>query len=359
MPLPTDFSSAEYWSTRFETERSFEWLVPTSTLIPLIVECLGVIESDEHSRNTSTPASTSTDRPVHILHLGCGTSSLSSSLLHHLTDHPGEPTPQHPGIRYRIHDSDYISPPKLPSSPIQFHQVDLLSLSTLRTTVASLSNHSKKDAQTTSQSEVVSSSSYTESRQSNLFFFDLLIDKSTSDAISCSSPLPPEPDPDFPEEELPTDPVERLLYNLSKVVRKGGRWLSVSYSDKRYDCLLPHLESSASRSTGTSNDHFYTSNSLEEDRLRDGDDDAIGGRRNQHQPRDDEEAGKPSKGVVDSDEHTGEISPKVAWLGWKIVRKEMIATTYIPGGRRVRDGNSERIVYEPETGVWAYVLERI
>lgn len=45
--------------------------------------------------------------------------------------------------------------------------------------------------------------------------------------------------------------------------------------------------------------------------------------------------------------------------GWKVVRKEMVAMTSIPEGRRVQDGDQERIVYEPETGVWMYVLERV
>ncbi|WVR06151.1 hypothetical protein IAU60_003181 [Kwoniella sp. DSM 27419] len=43
---------------------------------------------------------------------------------------------------------------------------------------------------------------------------------------------------------------------------------------------------------------------------------------------------------------------------WTQLHREMIATTYIPGGRRVRDGDTERIVHEPETGVWLHVLER-
>ncbi|WVQ80617.1 hypothetical protein IAT38_002722 [Cryptococcus sp. DSM 104549] len=130
-----------------------------------------------------------------------------------------------------------------------------------------------------------------------------ILDKSTSDAISTGPPLPPSSPSSLvssstssPAFDLPTDPVERLAHNLAQVTPPGARWLSISYSPSRY----PFLPSSTA-ATG-------------------------------------EQAG----------------------IGWHVLKREMIATTSLPGGRRVREANGEeRVVYEPETGVWAYLLERV
>ncbi|WWD18294.1 hypothetical protein CI109_102744 [Kwoniella shandongensis] len=323
MAPPTDFSSAQYWSSRFESETSFEWLVPTSTLIPIIDQCLesvksclrndkgGVSVGDGGRPVEQGSQEEGAEQDINILHLGCGTSSLSSLLYEYLTERQGRSTPSDdketqlakassPGGRYRIHDTDYVTPPTLPPPPIQFHLIDLLDSSSLSAAATLISStpgiklSSTDPINADSGGEAISPS---EIETGDDTPFNLIIDKSTSDAISCSSPLPIlSHDP-----KAPTDPVHRLVYNLSRVVPKGGRWLSVSYSDSRYDFLPSSLEQT-----------------------------------------------KTDMG------QKGECQ-----LGWRVVKKEMVATTYIPGGRRVGSGKEERIVYEPETGVWAYILERI
>ena len=57
--------------------------------------------------------------------------------------------------------------------------------------------------------------------------WDLLIDKSTADAISCGPDIKGRP------------PIETLCRNLAEATRNGGRWICVSYSENRFD----HLQS--------------------------------------------------------------------------------------------------------------------
>jgi hypothetical protein len=120
--------------------------------------------------------------------------------------------------------------------------------------------------------------------------WDFIIDKSTADAVSCGTLI----------NDL--EPLILLLRNIAKVTPQGTRWISISYSANRYDCLLPTRD-------------FV-------DKLADGED-TIGG------------------------------------YGWKVLERRFLASTSLPEGRRWKDDKGvERVVYEPETGVWGWVLER-
>jgi hypothetical protein len=143
--------------------------------------------------------------------------------------------------------------------------------------------------------------------------WDFVIDKSTSDAISCG-PLIPLPlsesssrasANDHIDIDIDTDvePLEVLLVNMAKVTRKGGKWISISYSEKRYACLITKPGSAVSQGSRGGEGEGY---------------------------------------------------------GWKVLEKRFLASTSLPEGRRWRDKQGvERVVYEPETGVWRWVLERI
>ena len=105
--------------------------------------------------------------------------------------------------------------------------------------------------------------------------WDLIIDKSTADAISCGPLIDS------------IEPLQILLNNLAQVTKKGTRWISISYSATRFS----HIEQ--------------------------GD-------------------------------------------GWMMVEKRFLASTSLPDGRRWKDASGvERVVFEPETGVFGWVLERI
>ena len=130
--------------------------------------------------------------------------------------------------------------------------------------------------------------------------WDLIIDKSTADAISCG-PLIDD-----------IEPINVLCNNMAEVTRKGTRWISISYSPTRFSFL--------SATTATSG--------------QDGD----------------------GAGINDVMRIEGEGGR----VGWKVLEKRFLASTSLPEGRRWKDESGvERVVFEPETGVWGWVLERV
>ena len=254
-PNPPDFSSQSYWSTRFKSETSFEWLVQSNEIIPLILDAL--------------PGPSDGDERFNVLHIGCGTSSLGAELKRALREHlalrDGLDAPE-----VKVVDTDYVVPLQYATPTqeqgVEFRQCDILHVESLR---------------------AISPEGW-----------DLVVDKSTADAISCGSSLTVD-EPGQGEDESATgtlerttrEPVEVMCENLGRVTGKGARWICVSYSETRFD----HL----SRSTGGE--------------------------------------GQSAR--------------------WKVLQKQGLKET--TGQRVVKDGDTERIVYEPSTSVWAYVLERI
>ncbi|KAK6908391.1 hypothetical protein I203_102392 [Kwoniella mangroviensis CBS 8507] len=275
MPVSTDFSSPVYWSNRFESEQSFEWLISDQDLLPFIEENLpqqfllpyeDTTQNEKGDEEDHQQSAIRPEKTLNVLHFGSGTSSLGSSLQRYFDSAKSTYKTKARGKckdKVQVYDSDYVPTPQSSHSSdvdIPFILLDVLSLQSLK-------SNTPEDQ------------------------WDLIIDKSTCDAISCGGALPRLTVDQEEEEEngsIP-NPIERLLYNLSKVTKIGGRWISISYSSNRFD------------------DEIYTR------------------------------------------------------YGWKLIKKQMISTTYIPGGRIVKDPRSgeERVVHEPETGVWMYVLERV
>lgn len=264
-----DFSSSEYWSNRFATEihNPFEWLANSELVIPSIIDSIrSVISSRPEARHRS---------PLSVLHFGCGTSSLGDDVLKALK------TCKDIDTHIELVNSDYVAQSLKPPEDVMPREstpiINLNVLSPLELLLAS--------------------------PQSG---WDLLIDKSTADAISCGPDLPPSTIPNNVPGRALIPAIEKLADCLADVTRKGGRWVCISYSSARF----PFLDSNLS--------------SRERETL---------------------EVGKSVVQVLQK---------------WKLLERKLVATTYIPGGRQVRDRNGvERVVYEPETGVWVYVLERI
>ncbi|WWC70535.1 uncharacterized protein I206_104486 [Kwoniella pini CBS 10737] len=278
MPVVTDFSSAEYWSNRFETEKSFEWLISNEDLIPFIIDNL---PNQFNDLQEETLGQEEEENVLNILHFGSGTSSLGFNLQNHLNSNLNK-NKNRKGERKRkiqIYDSDYVKPPLI-NFEIPFLLLDVLNLNSL-----------KKNSVSKKQK------------------WDLIIDKSTCDAISCSSNLSSSSlddnndDNDNDNDQI-NNPIERLLFNLSKITLKNSRWISISYSSNRFN--------------DNNNNNNNNNNKLE-----------------------------------------NEIN--LNKFGWKLIKKQMISTTYIPGGKMIKDFKSgkERIVHEPETGIWMYILDRI
>ena len=130
--------------------------------------------------------------------------------------------------------------------------------------------------------------------------WDLIIDKSTADAISCG-PLIDE-----------IEPINVLCNNMAEVTKTGTRWISISYSPTRFTFL------SAIKAT----------------------------------------SGRNGDGAEIND--VMKIEGEGGGGGWKVLEKRFLASTSLPEGRRWKDASGvERVVFEPETGVWGWVLERV
>lgn len=240
----SDFSSSEYWSARFSHETSFEWLLPSGRIIPFIIDHLA-------------PA-LSTRPQFRGLHIGCGTSDLGRTVQKALQE-------RNAGEKVEIVDADYVAgsistPGVLP--------LDCLDGSDLR-------------------------------QKSPEEGWDMILDKSTADAISCGPPISRTDDNVLVAgvaEEIESaasgkdeEPLDVLLRNMNNVTRIGALWISISYSSTRFQ--MAHLRD----------------------------------------------------------------------LGWEVEERRFLASTSMPEGRRVRDDKTgeERVVWEPETGVWGWVLKRV
>ncbi|ORX40290.1 hypothetical protein BD324DRAFT_617195 [Kockovaella imperatae] len=121
--------------------------------------------------------------------------------------------------------------------------------------------------------------------------------RTTADAISCGhSTLEKMGD----GATRTVEPIEVLCRNLLTVVRRGGKWICVSYSTTRFQHLHRGGSAGDMSISGTSDP-----------------------------PR----------------------------QGWKVIAKRSLRET--SGQRTIKDGSGERIVYEPSTSVSAYILEKI
>lgn len=235
--LVSDFSSAEYWWTRFRTETTFEWLIPSSKVIPLVLDHIG-------STSRSTTGNRGSPKGLHI---GCGTSSLGRDVEQALRED------EEMGSDVEVVDADYVAD-SIRSDPGSNTVNRILSLDCLY--IDDLRIKSPEGG------------------------WDFILDKSTADAISCGPLISRSPD-------LVSEPLEILLRNLGSVTKQSGVWISISYSPTRFH--VPYLAES----------------------------------------------------------------------GWEVVEKRFLASTSLPEGRRVSDGKGgERVVWEPETGVWGWVLRR-
>lgn len=159
--MPPEYESKEYWHARFERETSFEWLVPSTEFIKFIEPFL--------SRLPPT---------ANILHLGCGTSDVHSIL-------------RQRGYR-NITNMDYEPLAIQRSRQIEKRAHGDVVMSYV---VADATDFDLGDAK-----------------------FDLVIDKSTTDAIACGS-----------------SPVVSVTKAVRHCLKDDGMWISLSFSSYRYE----------------------------------------------------------------------------------------------------------------------------
>ncbi|KAI4854902.1 hypothetical protein E4T45_03671 [Aureobasidium sp. EXF-8846] len=197
MPSSTpSFGDLEYWNKRFTKEDEFEWLADFTVLEPWLKR-----EITQRSR-------------PQVLHIGCGSSALSMQL-RDLVDSPQS-----------IHNVDYsevvvekdrqrehelLLGSKASTEPCRWSTLDLLY-------VSQVLDFGKSNGG-----------------------YDMIVDKSTSDAISCSADvlldlpyrLNTKHSSRFPQ-SVQVYPLHILAINLACLARPGCSWVVLSYSADRF-----------------------------------------------------------------------------------------------------------------------------
>lgn len=305
-PTPPPFAQSTYWDERFtKNPAAFDWLLPANCLDRPIIDAL---------RASPNP------RP-RLLHIGCGTSILSL----HLRTHVDDPRQVHNtdfsrvaidlGARWErdVFESDQAlpqdpeessdgeTPPTEQPQPransqtarpprMRWSTLDLLSLPSIRRLAED------------------------EREEDGSAPYDIIVDKSTCDAISCgddqliplpyplrtTSPTYPSP---TPPPTMPLHPLHLLALHLAALVPPAGRWIALSYSAHRFPFFEPFPEK------------------VEEGRL---DGEAV------------------EKGWL---VHPGRL--------WRLVGKEMVEVEEESGGEE-----KGQVVHRPKTAHWVYAMVR-
>ncbi|KIV83977.1 hypothetical protein PV11_05957 [Exophiala sideris] len=219
------FSSRSYWDDRFTGDQiTFEWLLSVGDTID-IINGIGLNRSvdEQGARNDSKPR---------ILHIGCGTSELSLRL-RELVRWPAQ-----------VHNVDF--------SEAAVEHGRMKELQAFSADAASTNAVGSRDSGVSgpTSTEVVEERSWMQWSTVDLLslpsvqslvgdngkLYDLIIDKSTSDAIACGENVTimsswPQPDGPVP---ISMHPVDLLALHLAAVTAPHGRWIVISYSADRF-----------------------------------------------------------------------------------------------------------------------------
>ncbi|CBX92529.1 hypothetical protein IAQ61_006076 [Plenodomus lingam] len=230
-PQPPPYGSQEYWNQRFSSNTdTFEWLETPDTL----------------ERYISDALSTSQDEDPQVLHVGCGTSSLSFYLSMHVK------SPR------QIHNLDYSQ------VAIEVGVAKERELSLYRSERRGTDDHGPDDNDVLNfmRWSAVDLLDYkTVIQACNKSTYSVIVDKATTDSIACSddvtipipypiatSPWTPGTTPANGSHES-TYPLNVLAVNLALTAKPKARWICLSYSNDRFNfaewsaprCGFPHI----------------------------------------------------------------------------------------------------------------------
>lgn len=193
--MPADFDKQEYWHDRFAKETRFEWLATSE-------EFMRILEADADFSKLLSHQDPSCSWP-RILHIGFGTSDLQNHLraagFGSVLNVDYEPLAVERG---RSHEEDRFGDVRMGYAVADATRLDV---DLGRVHVAT--GHDTAETWTTDRRTQIPQK------------FDLVIDKSTVDAVSCAG--------------------EEALLSMCRAVRRclepGGFWISLSYSASRFD----------------------------------------------------------------------------------------------------------------------------
>ncbi|KAI5917466.1 hypothetical protein F4810DRAFT_696217 [Camillea tinctor] len=186
MPPVIDFDQQSYWRERFTSEMGFEWLVPSPTFMSLI-EPLLLSSSSSSSSSSSPPQSKK------ILQLGSGTSDLQNCL------------------RARGY-SDVTNVDYEPLALERGRAIEQREFGDVRTRyVLADARHLVRDLRRRMGED--------EGGPQGEPLFDVVVDKSTADAVACGG----------------AEAVLAMAAGVWGCLAGGGCWVSLSYSASRFN----------------------------------------------------------------------------------------------------------------------------
>jgi hypothetical protein len=210
--MPPSYADKNFWDTRFEAEISFEWLGEGDIIVDAVRKTI-MQQNENHSLGE-------TRFIPKILHIGAGTSDLDTKLLSITVC----------GERDSLLVNTDFSPQAMKKAIQRSH----------------LGNNDWRVSDALSWKDI--------SELHQVYGqFNIVVDKSTSDAISCGEDIiianqaGTDTKPTHPlymqllqsNREIPIaiPPLEMLALHLASVVNPGGTWIVLSYSSNRFPFL--------------------------------------------------------------------------------------------------------------------------
>lgn len=220
--MPPDYELQSYWRKRFDDERHFEWLGDgKDTILPHVWAFLLNNQRSAFDPESATPA--------RLLHIGAGTSTLSERLRELYVDVYGD------GVNERrIVNADFVE-----------------ELVTRQREAEAARAHDLGTGMQWVCADALHWSDLHRLVEADGGLFDLVVEKSTSDAISCGEDIAYDQasaaadlHPAFsehlkthPEQAITLSPVEVLAIHLASLVRPGGLWVALTFSSNRFPFL--------------------------------------------------------------------------------------------------------------------------
>lgn len=253
-PAPS-FADVEYWDTRFTSNPAqFDWLLPPSTLEPIINEVIGQIKADSVDRRdlkalkgsgkeaqqneevetgeknggaADSGVSDGNADNIELLHIGCGSSMLSVWLRR------------------------FTHPPLVVNTDYSIKGIEVgkrMEREYLKSFKAEMGAEGEEPETSWDTLDLLNTPDilrHFHERQNKPY--DLIVDKSTADAIACGVDVPitvrnPSSRPSSPSgspQELKVQPTISLALHLAYLTHPNSRWLAISYSAERFDFLDP------------------------------------------------------------------------------------------------------------------------
>lgn len=208
--MPVDFDKREYWHQRFAAETHFEWLVPSAPFMALVAPYLDQQQQEQQKRRWQQQLQQA-DAPTRVLHVGFGTSDLHNHLRAHGLDDVVNIDYEPLAIeRGRQREKEAFGDVRMKYAVADATQLE-------SDLAAVLLPPSPSPSPPAEQASVDGGGDGVHARRCPQF--DVVVDKSTVDAISCGG-----------EEAF-----LRMVAGIHKVLAPGGVWISLSYSATRFE----------------------------------------------------------------------------------------------------------------------------